>query len=151
VIKELLCDAIKEFAYANYKGDLFSMDFFGEIGKDFRIVALIGEENDEDGWQNNKVFLADKDALDKDFDFGVHDISKILDIDCACIKLDEKTILEEVLKYVSRDNFDGGYYAKGSFFGNDIDDLIFIGVSGDYRDKKIKKIELEKLLKSHCK
>jgi hypothetical protein len=146
--KELVYDAIKEFAYTNYKGDLFSMDFFGEIGKDFRTIALIGEENNKDNCQKNAIFLASKDDLDKKFDFGIYDISKFLNVQCICIKFDEQMILKEVLRYISRDSFNGGYYAKGRFFGKNADDLVFIGVSGDYRDKKLRIIKLEKLLKT---
>jgi hypothetical protein len=143
--KELVYDAIKELAYANHEGTLFSMDFFGEIGEDFRIIALIGEENSKDDWQNNEIFLIDKSTLDKKNDFGIHDISKISNVSYICMKFDEQMILKEVLKYVSQDGFGGGYYAKGRFFGKNADDLVFIGVSGDYRDKKLRIIELEKL------
>jgi hypothetical protein len=145
--KELLNDAIKEFAYENYKGNLFSIDFFGEIRKDFRILALIGEEDDKNNWKNNKIFLVDKNTLDKKIDFGIYDISKILGVDCICIKLNEQMVLKKILKYISQDNFRGGYYAKGKFYGNDINDLTFVGVSGDYRDKKIRDINLDKFFK----
>jgi hypothetical protein len=149
--KELLYDVIKEFAYENYKGDLFSMDFFGEIRKDFRIIALIGEEDNKNDLQNNKVFSTNKGILDKKFSFGIRDISKFLNVNCICIKFDERMILEEVLKYISRDGFNGGYYAKGKLFGKDADDLVFIGISGDYRDKKTRNIELDRLLRKYYK
>ena len=145
--KELVYDAIKEFAYANYKGTLFSMDFFGAIGKDFRVIALIGEENNNDNWRNNEIFSIDKSTLDKKIDFGMHNISKISNVDCICIKLNQQMILKETLKYISQDGFNGGYYAKGKFYGNDINDLVFVGVSGDYRDKKIRDINLDKFFK----
>ncbi|MDR1461155.1 MAG: hypothetical protein LBI78_05870 [Campylobacteraceae bacterium] len=145
--KEIVSDAIKEFAYANYKGDLFSIDFFGKIGKDFRILALIGESDNKNNLQNNKIFSINKNTLDKEIDFGIYDISENLNIDCVCIKFDENTILKEILKYISQEKFNGGYYAKGKFYGENIDDLIFLGVSGDYRDKRIRNINLDKLFK----
>jgi len=138
---ELVNDALKEFAYANYSEDYLSVEYFGTIGKDFRVLMLIGEAKDE-----NKISSIDKQKLDKELDFGVYDLSSKIDIQCTCIKLNEKEILKEVLKYISQERFDGGYYAKGKFVGNNTDNLIFVGVSGDYRDKKLRNINLDKLI-----
>lgn len=65
-------EALQEFAYSHFKGSCFSINFFGKIDKDFRVIAIIGEADND-----NIIFKANPEELDKKFRFGVFNIKKI--------------------------------------------------------------------------
>lgn len=136
---EIAKDAIKEFAYANSKGSCFAIDFFGEINSDFRAISLIGEEF---------IYGIDLADLDSKFGFGSFDIKKYINVVkyCRLLKFNQNEILDKILRYISYEKFEGGYFAKGKLIGKRAKDLKFIGVSGDVRNEAlIKQINLDEI------
>ena len=128
---EVIKDAIKEFAYSNYRGSDVSLNFFGEIGNDFRVVIIIGDSDDE-----NIIFNIELSQLDNQFSFGIFDITKTISKikNGHLLKFDQDKILHITLEYISDERFNGGYFAKGKLIGTNVNDLKFIGVSGDIKN-----------------
>ena len=141
---EVLKDAIKEFAYSNYSGIDVSLNFFGEIGNDFRVVIIIGDSDDE-----NIIFNIELSQLDNQFSFGIFDITKTISKikNGHLLKFDQDKILHITLEYISDERFNGGYFAKGKLIGTNVNDLKFIGVSGDIKNEAlINSLNLDELI-----
>ena len=143
---EVIKDAIKEFSYEHYSGSCFTLNFFGEINKDFRVLAIIGDSNDD-----SVIFNAELSKLDNEFSFGVFDITKqIPQLKIGhLLKFEQNKILHITLEYISNERFNGGYFAKGKLIGNNSDDFKFIGVTGDIKNEVlINLLNLDELIVS---
>jgi len=136
-------DAIKGYAYKNFNGSYLYVNFYGKINEDFRVLAVIGEVKNDD-----YISKIDLSKYDKKFNFGAYDITNEVKSakNCTFFKLNQSEILRQILLYISYEKFEGGYFAKGKFSGQDINDLEFIGICGDIKNKKkIKSLKLDKI------
>lgn len=141
---EIVKDAVKEFAYKSFKGSYLFFDIYGEIDRDFRVLGVISEGDE------NNIGKIDLKKYEKS-SLGVTDISQ--DIGgakfCTYFKLDQSEILKQILYYIAYERFEGGYYAKGKFIGKNSDDLVFIGICGDIKNcAEIKSADLDEMIKS---
>ena len=141
---EVIKDAIKEFAYSNYTGSDVSLNFFGEIDNDFRVIVVIGNSDDE-----NIIFNIELSQLDNQFSFGIFDINPIIPRinNGHLLKFDQDKILHITLEYISNERFNGGCFAKGKLIGTNVNDLKFIGISGDIKNEAfINSLNLDELI-----
>ena len=141
---EIVKDAVKEFAYKSFKGSYLFFDIYGEIDRDFRVLGVIGE-GDEDNIRKIDLKKYEKSSV------GATNISQ--DIQgakfCTYFKLDQSEILKQILYYIAYERFEGGYYAKGKFIGKNSGDLVFIGICGDVKNcAEIKSVDLDEIIKS---